>query len=35
VTRLPVGPDGLLSLDDVKAALRDDVAIVAVMLCEQ
>ena len=32
VTRLRIGPDGLLSLNDVRAALRDDVAIVAVML---
>ena len=32
VTRLPVGRDGLLNLDDVKAALDEDVAIVAVML---
>ena len=32
VTRLPVGADGLLILDDVKAALDDSVAIVAVML---
>ena len=32
VTRLPVGPDGLLNLYDVKAALDDSVAIVAVML---
>lgn len=32
VTRLPVGKDGLLNLDDVKAALDDSVAIVAVML---
>ncbi len=32
VTRLPVGADGLVSLDEVKAALDEDVAIVAVML---
>ena len=32
VTRLPVGRDGLVSLDDVKAALDDSVALVAVML---
>ena len=32
VTRLPVGSDGLVSLDDLKAALDDTVAIVAVML---
>jgi cysteine desulfurase len=32
VTRLPVGRDGLVSLDDVKAALDDRVALVAVML---
>ena len=32
VTRLPVGPDGLLDLDDVKAALDETVALVAVML---
>ena len=32
VTCLPVGADGLLSLDDVKAALDERVAIVAVML---
>ena len=32
VTRLPVGPDGLLDLDDVKAALDESVALVAVML---
>lgn len=32
VTRLPVGPDGLMNLNDVKAALREDVAIVAAML---
>jgi cysteine desulfurase len=32
VTRLPVGGDGLLDLDDVKAALDESVAIVAVML---
>jgi cysteine desulfurase len=32
VTRLSVGSDGLLNLDDVKAALDETVAIVAVML---
>ena len=32
VTRLPVGRNGLASLDDVKAALDDSVALVAVML---
>ena len=32
VTRLPVGPGGLLDIDQVKAALDDTVAIVAVML---
>ena len=32
VTRLPVGPDGLLNLQDVRAALGASVAIVAVML---
>ena len=32
VTRLPVGPDGVVNLDDVRAALDDSVAIVAVML---
>jgi cysteine desulfurase len=32
VTRLPVGRDGLLDLDDVKAALDESVAIIAVML---
>ena len=32
VTRLPVDTDGLVSLDDVKAALDEDVAIVATML---
>ena len=32
VTRLPVGADGRVSLDDVKGALDDTVAIVAVML---
>jgi len=32
VTRLPVGPDGLVSLHDVSNALNEDVAIVAVML---
>lgn len=32
VTRLPVGPDGLLNLDDVKAALDESLAIVAIML---
>ena len=32
VTRLPVGRDGLVSLDDVKVALDDSVALVAVML---
>jgi cysteine desulfurase len=32
VMRLPVGADGLVSLDDVEAALDDSVAIVAVML---
>jgi cysteine desulfurase len=32
VTRLPVGADGLLDLDDVKAALDPQVALVAVML---
>ena len=32
VTRLPVGQDGLVGLDDVKAALDDGVALVAVML---
>ena len=32
VTRLPVGADGLLNLDDADAAVDDDVAIVAVML---
>jgi cysteine desulfurase len=32
VTRLPVGGDGLASLDDVKAALDDSVALVAIML---
>ena len=32
VTRLPVDADGLLNLEDVKAALDESVAIVAVML---
>ena len=32
VTRLPVGPDGLLNLDCVRAALDERVAIIAVML---
>ena len=32
VVRLPVGPDGLIDLDDVKAALDERTAIVAVML---
>ncbi|MEO5612819.1 MAG: cysteine desulfurase family protein [Sphingomicrobium sp.] len=32
VVRLPVGPDGLVDLADVKAALGDRVAIVAAML---
>ena len=32
VTCLPVGRDGLVSLDDVKAALDESVALVAVML---
>ena len=32
VTRLPVGPSGLLDLGDVKAALDGSVALVAVML---
>lgn len=32
VTRLPVGADGVLALDDVEAALDETVAIVAVML---
>lgn len=32
VTRLPVGADGLLNLDQVKGALDESVAIVAVML---
>jgi cysteine desulfurase len=32
VTRLPVGSDGLISLDVLEAALDQDVAIVAVML---
>ena len=32
VTRLPVGTDGLVSLNDVQAALDDSVAIVALML---
>jgi cysteine desulfurase len=32
VTSLPVGSDGLLDLDDVKAALDESVALVAVML---
>ena len=32
ITRLPVGEHGLLNLDDVKAALDDSVAIVAIML---
>jgi cysteine desulfurase len=32
VTRLPVGRNGLLDLDDVKAALDESVAIVAAML---
>lgn len=32
VTRLPVGADGLIDLDDVKVALDERVAIVAVML---
>src|SRR5690349_15524160 len=32
VTRLPVGSDGLLDLDELKSALDDDVAVVAVML---
>jgi cysteine desulfurase len=32
VTRLPVGADGVVSLDAVRAALDDSVAIVAVML---
>jgi cysteine desulfurase len=32
VVRLPVGSDGLLNLDEVNAALDDEVALVAVML---
>ena len=32
VTRLPVGRDGMVALDDVKAALDETVALVAVML---
>ena len=32
VTRLPVGSDGLLEVDELKSALDDDVAVVAVML---
>ncbi|MFP5330415.1 MAG: cysteine desulfurase family protein [Alphaproteobacteria bacterium] len=32
VVRLPVGPDGLLDLDDVKAPLNEHTAVVAVML---
>jgi cysteine desulfurase len=32
ITYLPVGSDGLLSLDDVRAALDESVALVAVML---
>jgi cysteine desulfurase len=32
VTRLPVGPDGLVNLEDVEAALDEHVAIIAVML---
>ena len=32
VARLPVGPDGLLDLDNVKAALDERTALVAVML---
>ena len=32
VTRLPVGPEGLLDLDNIKAALDRSVALVAVML---
>jgi cysteine desulfurase len=32
ITRLPVGSDGLVRIDDVKAALDDSVALVAVML---
>jgi cysteine desulfurase len=31
VTRLPVGPDGMLSLADVEKAIRDDTAIVSIM----
>jgi cysteine desulfurase len=31
VTRLPVGPDGTLSLADVENAIRDDTAIVSIM----
>ncbi len=30
VTRLPVDPSGLLSVDDVRAALRDDTALVSI-----
>jgi cysteine desulfurase len=32
VTRLPVGSDGLVAFDDVRAAMDADVAVVAVML---
>jgi cysteine desulfurase len=32
VTRLPVGGDGLVTVEDVESALDDDVAIIAVML---
>lgn len=32
IVRLPVGPDGLIDLDDVKAAVDESVAMVAVML---
>jgi cysteine desulfurase len=32
ITRLPVGSDGLVRLDDLKSALDDSVALVAVML---
>ena len=31
VTRLPVGPDGMLSVSEVEKAIRDDTAIVSIM----
>src|SRR5207245_1052751 len=31
ITRVPVSPEGLVNVDDVRAALRDDTTLVSVM----